>query len=121
MSERVIINLENVASGQELFEAVGERLEFDGSPEHAAAMAPGDGWGRNWNALSDCLADLDVGGVFGTSRKFQFPLTLVITNPEQLQSSEPYAWNTFWEILGDTKAFYAKHGKVFDFVVGEQS
>lgn len=64
--------------------------------EIASALAFPDWFGRNWDALDDCLGDLSWLPV-GT-------ISLVWADPGALRDSDPPSYETAIEILGDAAA-----------------
>jgi hypothetical protein len=73
----VEISLSGAKSKSEVLEIIGDSLEF-GGPEGNVPSSPDEkiGWGFNWDALSNCLRMLSSGGIWGDSRRFDFPLVL---------------------------------------------
>lgn len=64
--------------------------------EIASALAFPDWFGRNWDALSDCLGDLSwlpVG-----------PISLIWADPGALRDADPDSYGTALEILADAAA-----------------
>jgi hypothetical protein len=113
----VSIDLANVRSKAELLAQVGEVLEFGGVGDIGQRPSPAsdDGWGRNWDALSDSLCYLDTGGIWGTSRQLPFPLTLRFENSAGLRSADPESVRLLTEILGDLVAKYERNEMDFKF------
>lgn len=78
MPNTVTIDLNGIKTKEALIEQLGSALELggpDGNHRFEAVNA-GEGWGLNWDALNDSRCYLDSGGIWGTSTKFKFPLTL---------------------------------------------
>jgi len=55
-------------------------------------------WGRNWDALNDCLHDLSEGGF---TEKYDFPLSIQVVNLEMFKTKNPDDFKIFEKILLD--------------------
>ena len=112
----VIIDLAEVLTTSDLLARIGDVLEF-GGPGDLTGTNPtsGRGWGRNWDALADCLCYVDSGGIWGTSRPLKFPLSLRFENSSGIQAAEPASVRTLIEVLEDAATKYAKTGFIFNF------
>ena len=112
----VIIDLAKVLTKSDLLARIGDVLEF-GGPGDVTGLNPtsGFGWGRNWDALADCLCYLDSGGIWGTSRPLKFPLSLLFENASAIQAIEPASVRTLVEVLENTATKYAKTGMILSF------
>jgi hypothetical protein len=111
----VEIDLSGVVTEEQLVGCLGAALELGGPDDHGSAPSPSSrsGWGRNWNALADSLCYLDSGGIWGTSRRFAFPLILRFTNSQDLRSRNPSSLAILVDILQGVRAKYAEHSMQF--------
>jgi hypothetical protein len=111
------IDLSNVETKQDLLLRFGEVLELGGPNGNFQIKRRGarKGWGVNWDALLDSLCCLDSGGIWGTSKRLEFPLTLVVTNYQRYQELKPKEMQVLREILGHVAAIYAQHGMSFQY------
>jgi hypothetical protein len=91
----------------------GEILQFGGPKGNVPARANINniGWGINWNAFNDSLRDLEVGGIWGSAKKVEFPLKLIISNYQDFSKSEPKEFKILKEILEEHQKEYVKEGK----------
>ena len=79
------------------------------------AVNAGKGWGMNWDALYDSLKYLNTGGIWGTSHKFCFPLSLELKGSDAYRSADASGFKTLSKILNDVQAFYSKSGLQFKY------
>lgn len=79
----ITLNFEKVVDKDTLFEKLSEDLITEN-------------WGHNWDALNDCLRDMDSGGF---TKKYNFPLTIKFTNWKQFLAKSPDQFKTFQEVL----------------------
>ncbi len=113
----MIIDLLGTRDEKEVLFKFGESLDLGGpngnySPD---VSKPNSGWGMNWNALNDSLSCLDSGGIWGTSKKFEFPLKLVIKNSLDFQKYNSESFKILQEILSDKTDQYKLRNKEFSF------
>lgn len=117
MPSTVVIDLDGIGTKRELLLCIGEVLEFGGPkgnhPILAGAVSLDGGWGVNWDALYDSLKELEKGGIWGTGKKLEFPLTLRLLNFELLLQNSKADFTTLEEILDDTEAWYREQRKIF--------
>jgi hypothetical protein len=104
--EVVTIDLASAISEEDLIRALGGALQFGGpnpSDNIPTSDAPSEnrGFGLNWNAVTDCCRDLHRGGIWGTSRVFQFPLVLVFRNWAHLRSAPGDSLATLNKVLSN--------------------
>jgi hypothetical protein len=115
----VEISFSGAKSKSEVLEIIGDSLEF-GGPEGNVRFNPDEkiGWGLNWDALSDCLRMLSSGGIWGTSRRFDFPLVFQFMDHGEFKTSSPADFQVLISILESTKEYYLEQDKEFDFRFG---
>lgn len=89
------INLQGVNDKNSLFEKLDEKLIIQE-------------WGHNWDALNDCLRDLDTGGF---TNKYEFPLSIKITNWKQFESDNSEEFNIFKEVMKNQANEHKNNGK----------
>ena len=66
-------------------------------------------WGRNYDALYDCLSDLFEGGF---TQAYDFPLTLSIMHWEEFQSAHPHDYERLTRVFTDLIRYFHEKGKV---------
>ena len=117
--QKVVVDLGQVDSVEKLLNCLGETFEFGGPNGNVPVTSVNEfrGWGQNWDALLDCLCCLDSGGIWGTSRRFAFPLQVRFTNSASLGGNDPVAFRVLAEILAETQETYAAESMIFDFEV----
>ncbi len=93
------IDLKEIKTKEQLLNKIGESLEF------------GD-WGMNWDALNDSLRYLDKGGIFGTSKILDFPMTVNFLSCAELKRDDPQSFSTLNDIFTETHYKLKKEGKV---------
>ncbi len=115
-SMEISIDLFGCKDNDDVLVRFGEILQFGGPKGNVTAMAGviNRGWGINWNAFNDCLRDLEVGGIWGSAKKIEFPLKLFITNYQDFSKSEPEGFKILQRILGDHQKKYVNDGKKFE-------
>ncbi len=115
MNNQIIIDLSGVRNQVQILHKLGEIFEFGGPNGNISVSSPtaGKGWGLNWDALNDSLRYLDTGGIWGTSKKFEFPLKIVFENSRELQENEKESFKTLKEILEDTIKYHKSEGREF--------
>ena len=115
----IVVDLAGLRSEKDVLLAFGSAFEFGGpgGNKSAARAGPGEGWGMNWNAMNDSICFLREGGIWGTSRRFHFPLTLRILNSDGFRVTDPRGFSILLDILETAKQFYASEGLQFDYVV----
>jgi hypothetical protein len=108
MDNQVIIDLSGIINKDQLLKKLGEVFEFGGPGGNipVSSLNAGKGWGLNWDALNDSLMYLSIGGIWGTSRKFMFPLIVVFKNSHELQKNEKESFEILREILKDSVSKY---------------
>ncbi len=117
---KVIIDLNGLKTQSEIMQKFGEILEFGGPDGNIDVdLGTHKGWGLNWNALNDSLKYLEIGGIWGTARKFQFPLKLLILNSSLFKQTDLEGFKILMEILTDTFAFYKTQSKIFEFEISQ--
>lgn len=42
----------------------------------------------NWDALNDSLESMDLGGIEGTGKKFEYPIKIIFENSQELQEND---------------------------------
>ncbi len=77
---------------------------------HSTSKEMQGGWGVNWDAFNDCLANIENGGIWGTAKKIQFPLRLVIHHSKQFEENHPGEFAILTEILNSHIVAYASQG-----------
>lgn len=82
---KIILDLAQVVNKETLFETLSKQLIIVD-------------WGNNWDALNDCLRDLDSGGY---TKKYDFPLEIELINWRQFESKSPTDFKLFKEILNN--------------------
>jgi hypothetical protein len=112
---QVQIDLKHIKSKQDLLRKLGAELELGGPNGNVPASMDGKGWGMNWDALKDSLTCLDTGGIWGTSKRSDFPLKLVLINYESFAQNSPKDFRILMEILETVIGFYSRQGKVFEY------
>ena len=113
----IVIDLKNCVDKQSVLLKIGEILML-GGPNGNIPVDLGNaekGWGINWDALFDSLRELENGGIWGTSPKLQFPITLIFQNYTQFKSNNPNEHKILVDILEDVKRFYSQSEKVFEY------
>jgi len=117
--ENVVIDLSGVMNKEELLVFLGAQLKLGGTNgNHPVKAINADaGWGLNWDALADSFRYLGNGGIWGTSPKFKFPLTMRFINSGQLKANDLQSFKIFEGILLDTKNFYSREGQSFEYKV----
>lgn len=113
------IDLSGIEKSDELLFLLGRELHLGGidGNHNVEAVNAGKGWGLNWDALADSFCYLDSGGIWGTSPKYKFPLTLEINNCAQYRAADEKGFGILESILKDTKAAYLKDGLKFEYVL----
>ena len=112
------IDLRGLKTDKEVFQKFGEVFEFcDPQSDQTYTEADRGGWGQNWDAFNDCLGYLDVGGISGNSKKFDFPLTIEVLNSEEFQKNNPKGFSILKDILERTVDFYKREGKLLQVII----
>ena len=113
----IVIDLRNCADKQSVLLKIGEILMLGGPNGNTPIKLgiDGKGWGINWDALFDSLSELENGGIWGSSPKLQFPLTLIFQNYSQFKSNNPKEYEVLVDILEDVKSFYSQSKKMFEY------
>ncbi len=114
----VTVDLRDASNDAELLAIIGEALQL-GGPDGNNSVIPAStiGWGMNWDALADSLSCLDTGGIWGTSKRLGFPLSLRFEGARRLSLESPRTLGTLLEVLQLTKQKYANSGLDFDFLL----
>ena len=117
-SNKVVIDLSLCTSEEELLRAFGKAFEFGGPDgNHKTCVGDHSGWGMNWAALEDSLSCVDSGGIWGSSRKFAFPLALELTNTATIHEVGESYFARLIDILRATEKTYEREGLTFKFIV----
>lgn len=77
----------------------------------AATLSFPDGFGRNWDALADALADLPASGGHGWA--------LRLTHVGAARARLGADFETLLEICEDTAIYWADHGRLFSVLLDE--
>ena len=114
------IDLSSCETSEQVLLKIGGILELGGPNGNFKCQPyiygkPGRGWGVNWDALNDSLSYLDTGGIWGSSKKFLFPLKLIFLNWLIFKKKSPEQFRILEDILHTKKILYAKHNKNFYF------
>jgi hypothetical protein len=96
----------------------GEIFQFGGPKGNIQTKANVNdiGWGINWDAFNDCLRDLEVGGIWSSAKKIEFPLKLRIHNYQIFSKFESEGFKTLNEILKEHQVKYQEEGKSFQII-----
>ncbi len=115
----VRIDLAGVVDARSLLARLGESLELGGPDGNHRVSDPNTttGWGMNWDALADCLSCLETGGIWGTSRRHQFPMCLRLENVDELQEENPEALATLEGILKEAQTKYSLSSLCFEYSI----
>jgi hypothetical protein len=111
MNNFVRIDLTGVKTEDQVLNKLGEVFEF-GGPDgniHVLAINAGKGWGKNWDALNDSLMYLDSGGIWGISKRFHFPLTVILENTSEIQKHDRESFETLKDIFSKVVEKYNSH------------
>lgn len=113
----VEIDLAGIRSTNQLLAHLGSELELGGPAGNHKTRAGEEraGWGLNWSALKDSLCYLDSGGIWGTSTRLPFPLTLRFVNHDAFEYACPQEFATLVSILEDVRSIYRRSGLDFGF------
>jgi|SRR3989338_5471523 len=115
---KIIIDLSGLNTEDKVLHKFGEVFEFGGPGGNIPANGPnqGKGWGFNWDAMNDSFRSLGKGGIWGTSKKFNFPLEIEIINYQEFQESNTKGFQIMQEILKDQAEEYSKEGKILKII-----
>lgn len=105
--ETVTVSLSGCSAKQDIFVRFGEIFEF-GGPNANHLVRKNTGWGMSWDALQDSLREVGNGGIWGTSKRFQFPLHVQIEHCRRMDST---ALDTLKDVLQQAQE---EHGKLAD-------
>lgn len=110
------IDLFGCKESEDVLLRFGEILQFGGPKgnSHVKSILGNTGWGLNWNAFNDSLRYLEVGGIWGSSTKIEFPLKLIIHNYLTFSKNEPKKFGILKEILEDHQKEYSKRKITFE-------
>jgi hypothetical protein len=113
----VVIDLKGCKDEKSVLLKFGEVLVLGGPDGNIPAQADvnGKGWGINWDALNDSLKELENGGIWGTSPKFQFPLKITVKNYQEFKKNQPDKFQILMEILASQISYYSRFNKVIDY------
>lgn len=113
---QLTIDLGGMTQKAQILSAIGAALCLGGpGGNHPVRAGEEQGWGMNWDALFDCMLNLNSGGIWGTSPVFAFPLTLIFTGAGALARHNPQAFAILQDILEQTRETYARQNLRFDF------
>ena len=114
MNNQIIIDLQNIDNAEDVLMELGNIFEF-GGPNGNTKIIPGinKGWGFNYSALNDSLTCLEDGGIWGTSKKFTFPLSVHFTNTHSFKVNDMDAYQSLVEIFERNSEEYKAEGKEF--------
>ncbi len=113
---QVIVDLKGLTTDEEILHKFGEVFEL-GGPSVDQNLIQNSGWGQNWDALNDSLSYLDTGGIWGTSKKFTFPLVIDIQNSEKFQKNNPKGFSILKDILNEKVEQYKSHNQLLEVVI----
>ena len=113
----IIVDLEGLKTKQEVLLKFGEVFEFGGPDGNVPveAINAGKGWGINWDAMNDSLSHLEAGGIWGTSKKFMFPLYMKVVNYQDFAKNDPEGFTILEDILKISAERYHKEHKSFQY------
>ncbi len=104
---QLTIDLSGIKSEAQILHKLGAALDLGGTS--------GGGWGMNWDGLNGALQYLETGGIWGTSKVFEFPLTIVFENSRSLKENDKRTFRSLMEILEQTAEQYKRDNKIFKF------
>ena len=96
----ISLDLAKVTDKASLFESLDDQLIINE-------------WGHNWDALNDCLHDLDTGGF---TQKYNFPLLIKLINWNRFAEKNPNDFKIFQTILEDQSSHHKNYGNVVTFL-----
>lgn len=105
---QVIVDLKGLTTDEEILYKFGEVFEL-GGPDTNQTLTNSSGWGQNWDALNDSLSHLNTGGIWGTGKKFTFPLVIEIQNSEEFQKNSTKGFLILKDILNTKVEEYKNH------------
>jgi hypothetical protein len=111
------IDLLGCADSKSVLLKIGEVLQLGGPDGNhpVEAVNAGEGWGVNWDALNDSLSSLDEGGIWGNSKKPEFPLNITFENYDEFSKNDKDGFKILKEICKDTSAKYKKDNLICEF------
>jgi hypothetical protein len=99
---KVVIDLSGLKTKDEVLRKFGEIFEFGGPDGNFPVEPEGNaGWGLNWDALTDSLALLPEGGIWGTGKKFPAGTSIEIIHFEEFRKNDPEGYVILQEILSE--------------------
>ena len=101
---KILIDLSGLKTEEEVLRKWGDVFNFGGADEK--------GWGLNWDAFNDCLRELEDGGIWGTSKKFTFPLEIEIANYKEFKNADAKEFDIMKDILQYQMEEYSKQHKM---------
>src|SRR5687767_4841008 len=107
------IDLFGCKDGEDVLLRFGEILQFGGPKMNVRCsgdLESRGGWGVNWSALSECLGEIEVGGIWCTAEKVIMPVTLHIYHAEAFAKARPEDYAIMLELLSHRKNEYAREG-----------
>lgn len=105
------IDLQGIHTKEQLLSKIGEVFELGGPDGNIPVEAGSNkGWGMNYDALHDSLGCLEEGGIWGTSKKFTFPLKVTFANAGAYKSEHPEDFKTLIEIFKSVSQKYEADG-----------
>lgn len=71
--------------------------------EWAKSLQFPDYYGKNWDALSDCLGD-----IYWYPRTNAKACVIIVTDADQLLARNAYDWEIFWQVIASTAQSYER-------------
>lgn len=111
---KTVVDLSGLKTSGEVLSRFGEIFEFGGPNGNIkiSTTEQRNGWGLNWDAFNDSLRYLEKGGIWGTSKKFEFPLEIELINSGEFQNDDPKSFDILKDIMRNRAEEYAKKDKM---------